>query len=105
MLFFAVSLFFIINLFLQDKTTARLWLAIAGFGALPILSTLFVRTLSKIQPISKVIIITGIWVTWVVLAGLAALGLYSYWDTFWPAANPGYCLDYCQTMTQGLKSL
>jgi len=73
-----IAFYFIISLFVKEKNWGEYSLAVAGFTSLPVLSALFVRSLN-IQPTSKVVIITGIWATWVVLAAIVAFATYYYW--------------------------
>ena len=80
---FIAEIYLIASLFLKTKTWSIYWFAVAGFVLLPVTLTLVVR-LSKLQPTSKVIVTTGIWVAWTVLAGIAALATYYYWVN-----NPG----------------
>ena len=83
-----VGCYLIINLFVKDKNWGAYSLAVAGFASLPVLATMYVKTLN-ILPASKVIIITAIWATWVVLAGIVAFATYYYWYND-PAFN-GIC--------------
>src|SRR5262245_13181267 len=75
---FLVEVSLIARFFVQEKTWGLYWTAVAGFTLLPITFTLAVRA-TKLQPTHKVIVITGIWVAWVVLAGIAAFATYFYW--------------------------
>jgi len=88
-----VACYFILNLFVKDKNWGVYSLAVAGFASLPILSTLFVRTLN-ILPASKLVIITAIWATWVVLAGIVAFATYYYYyndPTLYSGCPGGLC--------------
>jgi len=93
LLAFGVGIYSIVNLLTSDnKTNTQIVLACVGLVLIPAASTAVVRINSKIQPISKTIIITGIWVAWVVLTGLAVLDVASYWDTWRAPSNPyPYC--------------
>ena len=88
-----VSAFSIANLFANQKSWGSFSLACIGFALLPVIATVSVRNLGKIQQSSKVVIITGIWVAWVVLAGLSAFATYYYWYNSGPTYSG--CIDYC----------
>ena len=83
----AAEVYLIANLFVQDKNSLRYARAAVGFLLIPVSVSVAVRS-TKIQPASKVVILTGIWVAWVVLAGIAALATYMYWQNGGPYYGP-----------------
>ena len=80
----ALEIYLIANLFIQDKNSLRYTRSAVGFILVPVSLTVAIRSSSKIQPASKVVILTGVWVAWVILAGIAALATYFYWQNSSP---------------------
>lgn len=95
----AVGLYAIVNLFTNDKTWFKLVAAAIGFALLPTALTIFVKLSPNIQPLSKTIVLTGVWTAWTVMAFLALVAIWSDWYYFWPH-SPQNCLDYCYNIQQ-----
>ncbi len=89
-----IELFLIVDLFIKDKNWSSFIIAIVGFALLPISCSLLVWT-SKLQPSTRVIVITGVWVAWVALAGISGLAYYTYW------LNGGTGTPGIETLQQG----
>ena len=95
-----LAAYLITNLFAGNKTLSDYILAWAGFVILPIVATVTVLTAPELQQISKVVIITGVWVAWTSLAGIATFATYFYWY------NSSYygCTTYLGGCCNGLCS-